>query len=69
MSARWLKSALRIMPLAQVLVAGCLVGTCLSGCDRKEKVLDVDTPGADVNVERDTDTGEVDVNVDVGDNN
>jgi hypothetical protein len=40
------------------------VGICaLAGCERKEKVIDVDTPGADVEVERNVDTGEVDVEV------
>jgi hypothetical protein len=31
------------------------------GCENKEKVLDVETPGGQVEVERDRDTGEVDV--------
>jgi hypothetical protein len=34
------------------------------GCDRKDKVIDVKTPAADVEVERDRDTGDTDVNVD-----
>ncbi len=32
-------------------------------CDRKEKVLDVDTPGGGIEVERDKDTGAIDVEV------
>jgi hypothetical protein len=41
------------------------VGMCaLTGCERKEKVIDIKTPGADVEVERNTDTGKVDVEVD-----
>jgi hypothetical protein len=33
------------------------------GCERKEKVLDVETPGGEVEVERNIDTGRVDVEV------
>lgn len=36
----------------------------LGGCERKEKVLEVDTPAADVDVERSKDTGEVTIEVD-----
>jgi hypothetical protein len=49
------------------LTAGVLAGAAslgsfgLSGCERKETVLDVQTPGADVEVERNIDTGEVEV--------
>lgn len=35
-----------------------------TGCDTKEKVLDVETPGGDVEIERDTSTGAVGVEVD-----
>jgi hypothetical protein len=48
------------------LFASCCagLGACaLTGCERKEKVIDVETPGADVEVERNIDTGEVDVEV------
>lgn len=34
-----------------------------NGCERKEKVIDVETPAGDVEVERSPDTGEVDVDV------
>jgi hypothetical protein len=33
------------------------------GCENKEKVLDVETPGGQVEVERNRDTGAVDVDV------
>jgi hypothetical protein len=33
------------------------------GCERKERVLDIETPGADVEVDRNIDTGEVEVDV------
>lgn len=36
----------------------------LAGCDRKEEVLDVETPEGDVEVERDPVTGETDVDAD-----
>lgn len=34
------------------------------GCDRKEKVLDLETPGVDVEVERSVDDGSLDVEID-----
>ena len=36
----------------------------VAGCERKERVLDVQTPGADVEVDRNIDTGEVEVDID-----
>lgn len=48
------------------LFASCFsgVGMCaLTGCERKEKVLDIETPASDVAVERNIETGEVDVEV------
>jgi hypothetical protein len=48
--------------LAAVLALGASLGAfALSGCERKETVLDVETPGADVEVERNIDTGEIEV--------
>lgn len=35
----------------------------IAGCQQKEKILDIDTPGVDVDVDRDVDTGAVDVDV------
>lgn len=48
-----------------LLVSSCAgLGMCaLTGCERKEKVIDVETSGTDVEVERNKDTGEVDVEV------
>ena len=50
-----------------VAVRCALIGACLiigtAGCERKERVLDVQTPGADVEVDRNIDTGEVEVDV------
>ncbi|QDV49776.1 hypothetical protein [Gimesia fumaroli] len=36
----------------------------LTGCDNKEKVLDVETPGGEIEIERDKDSGAVGVEVD-----
>lgn len=52
--------------VALYLFASCVagIGMCaLTGCERKEKVLDIETPASDVEVERNIDTGEVDVEV------
>ncbi len=35
---------------------------CAAGCERQEKILDVDTPGGQVEITRDRDTGDVDLN-------
>jgi hypothetical protein len=43
-----------------------LTGTCLlasAGCNRKEKVLDVNTPAGGIEVERDKKTGDMDIKV------
>ncbi len=43
---------------------GAGIGLCaLTGCERKEKVIDIETPAGDVEVKRDKDTGKVDVEV------
>lgn len=45
------------------LVAVAVIGAA-AGCDNKEKVLDIETNDGGVEVERDKDTGEVEVDVD-----
>jgi hypothetical protein len=40
------------------LLAACL----FVGCERKERVVDIEAPGVDVEVDRNVDTGEVEVN-------
>jgi hypothetical protein len=46
------------------LMCGLLVmPATVVGCAEKEKVLDVETPNTDVEVERDVETGETDVDV------
>jgi hypothetical protein len=42
-----------------VALAACFVA--IAGCERKERVLDVKTPGAEVTVDRNVDTGKVEV--------
>ena len=37
----------------------------LSGCERKEKVLDIETPAGDIEVERSKESGKIDVDVDI----
>lgn len=32
-----------------------------AGCERKEKVLDIETPGGSIEVERSRDTGEIEI--------
>ena len=46
-----------------VLVAASILA--LAGCERKEKVLDIETPGGEVEVERSTEPGRGSVDVDV----
>lgn len=41
-----------------------VAAAALTGCERKEKILDVETPNGEIEVERSLDTGEVDVEVD-----
>ncbi|MFI4877045.1 MAG: hypothetical protein ACIALR_16955 [Blastopirellula sp. JB062] len=52
--------------LSPALLGGAILfGTTAltSGCDQKEKMLDVETPQGEVEVERDRETGDVDVEV------
>lgn len=43
-------------------VAAMSIG--VTGCERKERVVDVKAPGIQIKVDRDKDSGAVDVNVD-----
>jgi len=48
------------------LITPLLATTCLfagAACQRKEKVLDIKTPGGGIEVERDKKSGEVDIKV------
>lgn len=46
------------------LLATALVLCGAWGCERKEKVLEINTPGAEIEVERSTDSGDIDIHVD-----
>jgi hypothetical protein len=61
MIANRFKRLRRIVPctFTVALLALCLI----TGCERKERVVDIQTPGADVEVDRDVDTGEVEIDV------
>ncbi|MEZ6046427.1 MAG: hypothetical protein R3C11_12825 [Planctomycetaceae bacterium] len=50
-----------IIALAVPVMAG--IPAVLAGCDNKETILDVETPDGELEVERDKDTGSVDVEV------
>lgn len=50
-----------------VLLSLLLSGGLVVGCDRKEKVLDVETPEAGLEIERDKDSGAVTIDVDTDD--
>lgn len=47
-----------------LIAAAFAAGITLTGCDNKETILDVETPGGGVEVERDRDDGSIDVDVD-----
>ncbi|MCH5372817.1 MAG: hypothetical protein JJ992_02485, partial [Planctomycetes bacterium] len=52
--------------LGRTLGAGCLAlatAGVFAGCDRKEKVIDIETPHGQVEVDRDKDSGKVNVEV------
>ena len=44
------------------MAAGILsVASLTAGCERKEKVLDIETPEGSIEVERSRDTGEIEI--------
>lgn len=51
-----LVAAVSLAPLVLGVAIACSVG-----CENKEKVLEVDTPNREVEITRDRDTGEIDV--------
>jgi hypothetical protein len=48
---------------ATVALSVCIGAASFIGCERKERVLDVQTPEGSLEVDRNIDTGEVDVEV------
>ncbi|WP_442482480.1 hypothetical protein [Aeoliella sp. SH292] len=49
-------------PLASLSLIAVL-GLASTGCERKEKVVDIETPAGEVEVLRDVDNGDVEVDV------
>lgn len=43
----------------------CLSIAGLIGCEQNEKVIDIETPAGDIQVERSKDSGKLDVDVDI----
>jgi hypothetical protein len=56
LSSRWIASA-------TLACSVCLGVASFAGCERKERVLDVETPEGSLEVDRNIDTGEVNVEV------
>lgn len=59
-----LKSNHRLSAIAAGLtaLATCLGTFTIAGCERKERVIDIQTPAGDVKVDRNIDSGKVEVN-------
>jgi hypothetical protein len=53
----------RFFRAAVIAFCFCCGMAAFSGCERKERVLDVETPEGELEVDRNIDTGEVEVNV------
>jgi hypothetical protein len=51
----------RVTAASSLFGVAVLMLTYVTGCERKERVLDVRTPGGDVTVDRNIDNGRVDV--------
>jgi len=54
---------LSALTIGVILCAGLLGGASLTGCERKERIVDVETPVGDVEVDRGVDSGNVEVEV------
>ncbi|MEX0613147.1 MAG: hypothetical protein WD738_05550 [Pirellulales bacterium] len=59
-TCNWAKS---IASGSLLVIASCVAMFTFTGCERKERVLDLQTPAGDVEVDRNIDTGEVEVDV------
>ena len=47
-----------------IALSACFAALALAGCERKERVIDIQTPGVDVKVDRNIDNGNVEVQTD-----
>jgi hypothetical protein len=58
---------IRIVHVSRIWTAAAtaliLTAGLLAGCERKEKILDIETPEGGIEVERSLDSGEIDVEV------
>jgi hypothetical protein len=61
MKCKWIYS--RRIAAATLAFGVCIGAASFVGCERKERVLDVQTPEGSLQVDRNIDTGEVDVEV------
>lgn len=55
--------AMNAKSMNRILMIGAALFLGATGCKQKEKVLDVDTPGGGIEVERDKKSGEVDIKI------
>jgi hypothetical protein len=51
----------RSITIPSAIFAASLGVISIAGCERKERVVDIEAPGVDVEVDRNIDTGEVEV--------
>jgi hypothetical protein len=49
--------------MLSTMLCGSVSG--FAGCNRKERVIDIETPAGEIEVDRSKDTGKIDINVDV----
>lgn len=54
----------KTMSRVVLLLAACIAGSTLAGCENKETLLDAEGPRGEIEIERDRDTGQVDVEID-----
>lgn len=52
---------MRRITSALISLSFCFAAFSIAGCERKERVIDVRTPAADVKVDRNVETGKVEV--------
>lgn len=58
-----MRSTLKLLSTSLLAIPLLAASVTISGCDNKEDVIEVETPGGEIDVERDRDTGAVDVDV------
>lgn len=58
----WFKSRVAVLSAIPFM---CMSLAALSGCERKEKVIEIQTPTGEIDVERSTDSGKLDLDINV----